>query len=254
MIPTDFTSATERLRSLVQHLNVPEQIGSAVAKEFSRDVRLIVRSSANCEDLEELAGAGLYTSVINVAPSEVASAIQAVWSSLWTRRATLSRRRAAIPHDRVSMAVLIQEMLTPDFSFILHTVNPINHNPQEVYAEIAVGLGETLASAAIRGTPYRMLCNKDSGDATTLAFANFSQGLWPDPRGGLMRKTVDYSRISLTTRADARKSLGRRLAAVARLVENAFLKPQDIEGALVADEIYLLQARAQQGLPGERQP
>ena len=61
MIPTDFTAATERLRSLVQHLNVPEQIGSAVAKEFGRDVRLIVRSSANCEDLEEFAGAGLYS-------------------------------------------------------------------------------------------------------------------------------------------------------------------------------------------------
>ena len=254
MTPTDFTAAAERLLSLVQQLNVPEQIGSVVAKEFGRDVRLIVRSSANCEDLEELAGAGLYTSVINVPPSEVASAIQAVWSSLWTLRATLSRQQAGIPHDQAYMAVLIQEMLTPDFSFILHTVNPINHNPREVYAEIAVGLGETLASAAIRGTPCRMVCDKDSGDATTLAFANFSQALWPDPRGGLMRKTVDYSRISLTIRADARKSLGSRLAAVACLVENALLKPQDIEGALVADEIYLLQARPQQGLPGRGQP
>ena len=49
------------------------------------------------------------------------------------------------------MAVLIQQMLTPDFSFVLHTVNPLNRNVGEVYAEIAVGLGETLASAGERG-------------------------------------------------------------------------------------------------------
>src|SRR5206468_12408851 len=123
----------------------------------------IARSSANCEDLEELAGAGLYESVVNLAPSDVASAIRAVWSSLWTRRAALSRQQANIPHDQAHMAVLIQEMLTPDYSFILHTVNPINYNPGEMYAEIAVGLGETLASGATRGNPYRMLCDRHSG-------------------------------------------------------------------------------------------
>ena len=58
-------------------------------------------------------------------------------------------------------------MLAPDYSFILHTVNPINHNPLEVYVEIAVGLGETLASAATRGSPYRMVCDRPSGAATT---------------------------------------------------------------------------------------
>ena len=30
---------------------------------------------------------------------------------------------------------------------MIHTQNPVNKNPNEVYMEIAVGLGETLASA-----------------------------------------------------------------------------------------------------------
>jgi phosphoglucan,water dikinase len=246
----DFVAATDRLRDLVQQLNVPDEIACELAKRFGPNGRLIVRSSANCEDLAELAGAGLYESAANVAPSDVAPAVRGIWASLWTRRAVLSRKQAGIPQEKAHMAVLIQQMLTPDFSFVLHTVNPINNNPREAYAEVAVGLGETLASAAIRGNPYRMLCDKESGAATILAFANFSQAIWPNPVGGFIRKTVDYSRIELSHDRDARKSLGRRLAAISRFVEDALHKPQDIEGAIVRKEIYLVQQRPQQGVMG----
>ena len=98
-----------------------------------------------------------------------------------------------------------------------------------------------------------MVCDRHSGVATTLAFANFSQALWPGPAGGVERKTVDYSRIAMSCEADARKSLGRRFAAIAQAVEKAFEKPQDIEGVVVGEEIYLVQARPQQGLPGKEQ-
>jgi len=248
MTPGDFASTADRLRHLIQQLSVPDEIASEVAKRFSLNCRLIVRSSANCEDLTELAGAGLYESVANVAPSDIAAAVRMVWSSLWTRRAALSRKQAGIPHEQAHMAVLIQHMLTPDFSFVVHTMNPITTNPREAYAEIAVGLGETLSSAAIRGNPYRMVCDKESGAATILVFANFSQAVWPNPVGGLIRKTVDYSRIELTRDRDAHKTLGRRLAAISRFVENAQHRPQDIEGVVVGREIYLVQSRSQPGV------
>jgi hypothetical protein len=38
-------------------------------------------------------------------------------------------------------------------------------------------LGETLASAAVRGTPYRMVCDREHGSVMMLAFANFSHAL-----------------------------------------------------------------------------
>lgn len=246
--PADFTMATERVRELILKLAVPVEVETAIAAQFGRSARLLVRSSANCEDLEELAGAGLYDSIANVAAAEVAAAVRAVWASLWTRRAALSRRQAGIPHAQAHMAVLIQQMLTPDFSFVLHTVNPLNRNPREVYAEIAVGLGETLASAGERGNPWRLLCDKISGSTTTLALANFSHALRLDPAGGVRRAVVDYSQISLSRDGDARKQLGKRLAAIARFVEEALQKPQDIEGAVVGDEIFLVQSRPQQGL------
>ena len=83
-----------------------------------------------------------------------------------------------------------------------------------------------------------------------LAFASFSEAIWPSPAGGTIRKIVDYSRIELSRDAATRKALGRRLHAISRFVEDALQKPQDIEGAVVGDEIYLVQARPQQGLVG----
>jgi phosphoenolpyruvate synthase/pyruvate phosphate dikinase len=93
-----------------------------------------------------------------------------------------------------------------------------------------------------------MLCDKDSGTSIMLAFANFSEAIWPDQAGGLIRKTVDYSQLDLSRDAATRKLLGRRLAAISRFVEEALQTPQDIEGVLVEDEIYLVQARPQRGL------
>ena len=242
------SAAAKRLRELIQQLPVPEQFVAGVAAKFSRHTRLMVRSSANDEDLANWAGAGLYESVANVATAEVAPAVREVWASLWTRRAVLSRQQAGVPQTQAHMAVLIQQMLFPDFSFILHTVNPINRQRREAYAEFVVGLGETLASAATRGNPYRLVCDRHSGSVTTLAFASFSDALWPDPDGGLRRKKVDYSQVALSLERDAREMLGRRLAAIAQFVETAFQEPQDIEGVVKGDEIFLVQSRPQQGL------
>lgn len=58
---------------------------------------VIVRSSANVEDLEGMSGAGLYDSIANVPASDpvgLAKAVTGVWASLYTRRAVLTRRAA----------------------------------------------------------------------------------------------------------------------------------------------------------------
>jgi phosphoenolpyruvate synthase/pyruvate phosphate dikinase len=97
-----------------------------------------------------------------------------------------------------------------------------------------------------------MVCDKHSGSATMLAFANFSQSSQPSFGGGLRRETVDYSRVELSRDASTRQRLGKRLAEVGRFVEEALQKPQDIEGALVNNHIYLVQARPQPGLTSEK--
>lgn len=244
---SDYDRVTEQLRQLVLKLPVPEDVVEGVKRHFSDDSRLMFRSSANCEDMEDMAGAGLYESVANAAPDNAADAVRQVWASIWTKRAALARKQAGIPHEKAHMAVLIQEMIIPDYSFIMHTLNPINLNKDELYIELAVGMGETLASGAVAGIPYRMICHKRNGSVKMLAFASFSHALQPDKDGGLVSKRVDYTHVPLSMDEAFRQQTGRHLARAGQFVEAQYDYPQDIEGVIVKDTVYLVQSRPQQG-------
>lgn len=207
----------------------------------------MVRSSANCEDLEDMSGAGLYDSIANIDRDDeaaIAGAIRRVWSSLWTKRASLSRSQYHIPHEKALMAVLIQEMLTADMSFIMFSNNPINGSEEEVYIEVAVGMGETLASAGSRGSPYRLTYNQKKDEVKTLSLASYSNALVPG-RGedGLQPQVVDYSTIKMTTDATFRETITRKLGKIAKTVEEKLGSPQDIEGVIIDNSIYLVQSR-----------
>lgn len=98
----------------------------------------------------------------NSNPEALGCAVAEVWASLYTRRAVLSRRAAGVGQRDASVAVLVMEMLSPDISFVLHTQSPVERDAGVLYAELAVGQGETLASGT-RGSAWRLSVNKASG-------------------------------------------------------------------------------------------
>ncbi|THG02892.1 hypothetical protein TEA_014940 [Camellia sinensis var. sinensis] len=240
-----------QLQVLISSLQLPKDIIDSLGKIFPPNSRLIVRSSANVEDLAGMSAAGLYESIPNVSlsnPIVFGNAVCRVWASLYTRRAVLSRRAANVPQKEAAMAVLVQELLSPDLSFVLHTLSPTDHDHNSVEAEIASGLGETLASGT-RGTPWRLSSGKFDGLVCTLAFANFSEELLvrgAGPADGeVIHLTVDYSKKPLTTDPIFRCLLGQRLCAVGFLLERKFGCPQDVEGCVVGKDIFIVQTRPQ---------
>jgi phosphoglucan,water dikinase len=242
-----FAASIGRLRDILLLLEVPDDITSGIGKIFRGHGPLMARSSSSLEDLGELSGAGLYDSVANVAPQDVAPAIRKVWASLWTRRAAFSRRISGIPHEKAHMAVLIQQMIVPDYSFIIHTEEPLSRDRDEVYIEMAVGLGEALASGGIPGLPWRMTYNAQSGKVKTLAFASFSKAVVPGKAGQTERRTIDYSTVRLSVDDDFRNLLAARIGKIGEFIEEAFGRPQDIEGVVAGGTVYLVQSRPQQG-------
>ncbi|XP_050372459.1 phosphoglucan, water dikinase, chloroplastic [Argentina anserina] len=238
-----------QLQELISFLQPSTDIIDRIAKIFPGNARLIVRSSANVEDLAGMSAAGLYDSIPNVSLSNstvLESSISKVWASLYTRRAVLSRRIAGVPQKDATMAILVQEMLSPDLSFVLHTVSPTDQDHNLVEAEIAAGLGETLASGT-RGTPWRISSGKFDSNVRTLAFANFSEELLgAGPADGeVIHLTVDYSKKPLTVDPVFRRQLGQCLGAVGFFLEQKFGCPQDVEGCVVGKDIFIVQTRPQ---------
>lgn len=187
-----------------------------------------------------MAGAGLFDSILNVPLSDMANvrkAIVNVWLSLFTERAIISRKQYGITSEQAHMSVLIQQQIHSDFSFVIHTKNPVNQNTNEVYIEVAAGLGETLASANQSGTPYRLIYRRDADECEVMAFANYSYGLFAAINGTEPEnQIIDYSKIQFSTEVEQLELLGKRLGRVSLEIERELGgSPQDIEGALVID-------------------
>jgi phosphoenolpyruvate synthase/pyruvate phosphate dikinase len=162
-----------------------------IQKTFGSSLRaLAVRSSSSQEDLPNQAGAGLYDSFLDIdTPNKLRTAITDVWLSLFTKRAVMSRRQLQT-HALPLMAVLIQEQVRSDYCFILHTRDP-NTKEQKVYAEVAVGLGETLCGSNQQGTPYRLQI--DGGKVKVTSFCNYSLAVVPEKS-----VAVNYTEVEMS--------------------------------------------------------
>lgn len=147
------------------------------------------------------------------------------------------------------MAVLVQAMVDPALSFVMHTVDPASKDPEIAYVELAVGLGETLASACQPGTPYRIRCNRVTGKTTLVNCASFSYALRPGPGGEPVKERLNYSLDAVAAHAAALQNMGTRLAKIATLLQDRLGCPQDVEGMLTRDNhLYIVQTRPQQGI------
>mmetsp|Transcript_58292 Transcript_58292/g.138915 ORF Transcript_58292/g.138915 Transcript_58292/m.138915 type:complete len:1034 (-) Transcript_58292:125-3226(-) len=245
------------LRSMVAKLHVNPPILKAVAAAFKAKTRVAVRSSANSEDLENVSGAGLHDSVLEVDVSSadaLEKAILQVWGSLFTLRAVQSRFGAGLPIFKgISMGVLVQEMATASmaggetYAFIMFSEHVAANDPSRAYIELCVGLGETLASAAVPGTPYRISVQKEAPHKVDIHSLGSFSSAFQGGASGLESVSVDYSTVPLSQDPKQLEAIGQRLAAVALRVEKSFGCGMDMEGVVVgtpgSQEVFLVQAR-----------
>jgi alpha-glucan,water dikinase len=195
--------------------------------------------------------------------------IKQVWASKWNDRAYWSRQAVGIAHEDLSMAVLIQEVIEAQYAFVIHTANPINGNADEIFAEIVLGLGETLVGN-YPGRAMSLICDKRTGKQTVLAYPGKSVALYSsglifrsDSNGedltdyagaGLYdsvllhppRETLlDYTQEPLVWDGAFQKKLFDSILETGRQVERAFGSAQDIEGAFAQGQCYVVQSRPQ---------
>lgn len=224
-----------------------DHIADQIILKLPFNCLLAIRSSSNLEDLKKSAGAGLFDSYLGIEniqnnKVEIKNNICKVWASLFTLRGIIARRNNKIPSSIARMGVLVQEMIDPEFSFVIHTVNPITKDHNEVYIELAIGMGETLASARQRGSPYKIVFRKKENLLLINNYASFSFSI----QNGIIQHVLSYKDQKLSNDDDYLIDIGRRLGKISLELESYFnFVPQDVEGCVYNNKIYLMQTRPQ---------
>ncbi len=203
---------------------------------------------------------------------EIWLAVKRVWASKWNNRAYFSRKHLGLAHEKLQMAVLVQQVVRADYAFVIHTVNPITGNPDEVFAEVVLGMGETLVGN-YPGRSLGFTYNKNTGAINISSLPGKSQGLFgggvifrSDSNGedlegfagaGLYDsylayepelRTLDYTAEKLLVEPSSREELCINIGKIGVEVEEICGFAQDIEGAVQNGEYYIVQNRPQIGL------
>ena len=218
------------------------------------DPDVAVRSSATVEDSAEASFAGLQDTYLGVSgiPS-VHDHVRRCWASLYNDESVAYRRRLRLPEAGVSMAVVVQRMVTPRSAGVMFTRSPVTGDRSVVAIEATWGLGSALVSGDV--TPDSFIISKVTGEITTRRVARKTKIHSHRPNGPGV--TVEQTPASLREAPSLTDDEIRALAAIGRRVEAHYGAPQDIEWALLdgdaaggtagaasaADRIVLLQSR-----------
>ena len=199
-------------------------------------------------------------------------AMRRVWASKWNDRAYFSRTAHHIVHDDLMLAVLIQQVVEADYAFVIHTTNPLTQRDDELFAEVVVGMGETLVgnypgralgfighkqdltltfvsypskSAALYGRGVIFRSDSNGEDLEGFAGAGLYDSLLAEPPS---KRLVDYSDEPLVWDQRFCQDLLKQITRIGIEVEAAVGAPQDIEGAVQKGQFYVVQTRSQVGL------
>jgi pyruvate,water dikinase len=198
---------------------------------------LAVRSSAVDEDGAEASFAGQHLTLLNVATDEdVTSALREIWWSANSDSAITYRQRVGL-FTRPSVAVVIQSLLDPEVAGVMFTRNPISGADERVI-EASWGLGEVVVAGQVIPDHFRVARSGEVLERTPGAKTIAIRTL---PEGGTVEEKVAPELVERLCLDD--DQLG-QLSRLADRCEQVYGPARDIEWALRAGELYLLQCRA----------
>ncbi|WP_312917152.1 PEP/pyruvate-binding domain-containing protein [Stenotrophomonas sp.] len=199
---------------------------------------VFVRSSSNSEDLPGFSGAGLYTTVPNVTHADaLAKAVHTVWASVYNFEAYEARTAAGLSQDAVAMAVLVQTAAPSDSSGVMITRDPFDAARRHItYISAKRGLGIRVVEG--KRQAEQVMYSTWSKAVQVLSRSAEDTQLVANASGGVREVPITGSRQVLTD------TLIARLAAIGNKTKQTLGGvDQDIEWAVVGDEVLILQSR-----------
>ncbi len=204
--------ASKRIKNLIASKEMPADISEDIEKAFKRlnKKQTAVRSSATSEDSASAAWAGQLDSFLNSDKHNLISNIKRCWASLFNSRAIFYRFEKGMRNRKISVAVVVQEMVRAKKAGIAFSVHPVTGNRDHIIIEACHGTGEAIVSGRV--TPESYVVDKKSMNIT-----------------GIKNRVLDKKEI-------------RKLAALIIRIEDHFGLPCDIEWAK-DKRFYIVQSR-----------
>jgi len=247
--PEEYEEASKAIKSLLLNAEVPKDLADEIAKayaELSRRANLsavpvAVRSSATAEDLRTASFAGQQDTYLNVVGvEEVIRRVKDVWASTYSARALAYRDEHGIPHERSSMAVVVQKLVNARSAGVMFTINPVTGSEDEVVIESSWGLGEAVVGGEV--TPDRWIVNKSDLSIRDKYISRKTLMVVRDSAGLIKEVEVPQDLAVKPSLSDEEVV---KLARIGIELEKVYGYPLDIEWTLDADtgEVYVVQVR-----------
>ena len=222
-VPNGFCIPNELLLSLSANPEVERLIKEAyhqLLEQSSFSKSVAVRSSSTREDLENASFAGQFESILNISSEkELLKAIKTCFQAENSQRLAQYQKKHGVEDQGGHLAILVQLMVSAEFSGVLFTQDPISSTKNKMVIEMTPGLGNEITSGQIK--PVQFFISPDS----TIIEKNNSQN-------GFIKELQKNNREFF----DQLYSLGKKL-------EEHFKNPQDIEWAYKNQQIWVLQSR-----------
>lgn len=225
----------------------PETISEKIVRAYISygEGLVAVRSSATAEDLPKFSFAGQQSSFLNLVGSrDVVKHVQQCWASLFEPRAMFYRHQNGMDQIDIAMAVIVQDMVQPDCSGVLFTVDPVSGDTESIVIDAVLGLGESLVSGYT--DPDHYVLEKSSLIITEK---------YPSKQEWMLTRDLNGESGTGETNIWVKVSVNKQniqkltdiqivvLAGIGREIEEMFDNPQDIEWAKEGEDFYIVQSR-----------
>jgi phosphoenolpyruvate synthase/pyruvate phosphate dikinase len=231
---------SDEVRRTIEGTAIPDDVAAAITRSLvglGEQAAYAVRSSATAEDSPTASAAGQQDTYLNIlGPAAILEHVRRCWASLFTERATTYRLWHGLDHRKVSMAVVVQQMVFPQAAGVLFTADPVTSNRKVTSVEASFGLGEGLVSGLVNADVYKVR----DGQVVDRAVAIKRLAIHASPAGGTEEQMVEPERQRQSVLTDTQIT---RLAKIGRRIEAHSGYPQDIEWCLADDRFWIVQSR-----------
>ncbi|MBN2884681.1 hypothetical protein JXE04_02025 [Patescibacteria group bacterium] len=229
-----------KIRALIDKAQVPADLNKEIVAAFKKlkTPFVAVRSSATAEDSSSASWAGELETYLNTTDKTLLKNVKLCWSSLFTPRAVFYRHEKKMLNAKVSVAVVVQEMVESEISGIAFTVHPVTQDKRQMIIEAGYGLGEAIVSGSI--TPDAYAVDKKDFSIIDINIAEQDRQIVK-----CLRRGVKWTPVAKKLQ-EKQKLTGQQIVALAKIcanIEKHYKFPCDIEWAYNKKKFYITQSR-----------